>query len=79
MVFGNEFENIQNDYSELFTDMRKKTLTHQEILKVKARNTLKETSEVSSKDEKSDNSSSGYRKRRFQVVLSKDELEDLNT
>ena len=77
MVFGNEFENIQNDYSELFTDMRKKTLTTQEILRVKARNTMKETSEVSSEKEYSDNSSM-YNRRRHDVVLTKEELEGLN-
>lgn len=77
MVFGNEFENIQNDYSELFTDMRKKTLTTQEILRVKARNTMKETSEVSSEKEYSD-SSSMYNRRRHDVVLTKEELEGLN-
>lgn len=27
VVFGTEFENIQNDYTDHFSDMRKKTLT----------------------------------------------------
>ena len=77
VVFGNEFENIQNDFSEHFTDMRKKTLTTQEVLRVKARNTMtmKETSEVSSDKEYSDCS---YNRRRGDVILTLDELQGLN-
>lgn len=57
--------------------MRKKTLTTQEVLRVKARGTLKDTSEVSSEKEYSDNSSM-YNRRRNNVVLTKEELAGLN-
>jgi hypothetical protein len=35
VVFGSEFENIQNDYTEHFTDMRRKTLSFLETNKSK--------------------------------------------